>query len=219
MEMCDIGRYILWCNHYRERVTTSPPPLSRYVSLSLISILSPSLSLFLSFSLSQHWILPLFFFSYHFDSLLCPSLIIILIFLSACLSIRLLSSYLPFFLFLLSSYLPFLSFFHLISFYLPSLINIIYSTGMLLLFVLMGAFAGFTSARLYKTFKGRLPHSHSISQSHHFINLFVRTYSSNIVRTCCLHLLHYLPLPIFIKFIRPLLSNRRMLDIEPTLLP
>lgn len=26
--------------------------------------------------------------------------------------------------------------------------------GMLLLFVLMGAFAGFTSARLYKTFKG-----------------------------------------------------------------
>ena len=28
-------------------------------------------------------------------------------------------------------------------------------TGMLLLFVLMGAFAGFSSARLYKTFKGK----------------------------------------------------------------
>ena len=39
-------------------------------------------------------------------------------------------------------------------FYLPFLLTFPYCTGMLLLFVLMGAFAGFTSARLYKTFKG-----------------------------------------------------------------
>ena len=141
-----------------------------------IGIVHPT---YLSYLLHLFFILHSSYLSYSFILLLCPFL----------------------FLSVSSSFF----FFHVILSYLPCLINIIYYTGMLLLFVLMGAFAGFTSARLYKTFKGRLPHSHSISQSNHFNNSFVRTYSSNIVRTCCLHLLHYLPLPIFIKFIRPLL--------------